>query len=199
MFTGIVQAVGRVRRFDRQADTATLAIATPLTATSAIGDSIAVNGVCLTITACDTAGFETTMMPETMRRTNLGELSERSLVDLELALAATARLDGHFVLGHVDITTQLVSRQADQNAVVLRLALPKDGERLIVDKGSIAIDGISLTVTTVDATSFGVSLIPHTLAQTVLGQVAVGGTVNLEYDVLGKYVVNLMEVKHESN
>lgn len=198
MFTGIVQNVGTIAALSPVGETATIRIETPLTATSRIGESVAVDGICLTITACDAAGFTTTVMPETVRRTNLAGLQAGDAVDLELALAADGRLDGHFVLGHVDQTTPLISRKREQNAVVLRFALPSESRRYVVAKGSVALNGVSLTITTVDATSFGVSLIPHTLDETVLGTLAVGDFVNVEYDILGKYLVRQQEVEADA-
>ncbi|MFD1485924.1 riboflavin synthase [Lacticaseibacillus baoqingensis] len=191
MFTGIIQGIGRLASKTVAGDTAVLTIQTPLTAAkhSRIGDSVAVDGICLTITAITAAGFSVDVMPETLRRTNLVDLTVGQQVDLELALAANGRLDGHFVLGHVDATGQLASREDEQNAVVLRFSFPADLRPYIVAKGSIAINGVSLTVTTVAAHTFGVSLIPHTLQETVLGELAVGQRVNLETDILGKYLV----------
>ncbi|MCI1986989.1 MAG: riboflavin synthase [Lactobacillus sp.] len=191
MFTGIIQGIGRIAALKRRGETAQLTITTPLTGSqhSQLGDSVAIDGICLTITALTPEGFTTTVMPETIRRTNLAERTVGDRVDLELALAATGRLDGHFVLGHVDTTGELVSRVNDQNAVVLRFAFPKTQRPYIVEKGSIAINGVSLTVTTVTAMTFGVSLIPHTVQETVLGDLQLGQRVNLETDILGKYIV----------
>ncbi|WP_390409325.1 riboflavin synthase [Lacticaseibacillus jixiensis] len=199
MFTGIIQGIGRIVETNVQGETAVLTIATPLTAAehSRIGDSVAIDGICLTITALMPSGFTVDVMPETIRRTNLVDLSAGQRVDLELALAANGRLDGHFVLGHVDATGRLVSREEEQNAVVLRFAFPATLRPYIVAKGSIAVNGVSLTVTTVTATTFGISLIPHTLQETVLGELAVDQRVNLETDILGKYLVAQKEIEHE--
>ncbi|NVY96111.1 riboflavin synthase [Lactobacillus sp. DCY120] len=197
MFTGIIQAKGKVVTLQRAEETARLEIATSLTADnqSRVGESIAVNGVCLTITNLLAGGFWTEMMPETMRRTNFASLKVGQEVDLELALAANGRLDGHFVLGHVDTTVQLVERQVEQNAVTLRFQFPAPQKPYIVEKGSLALDGVSLTVTTVVKNTFGVSLIPHTLQETVLGILKIGDWVNLETDILGKYLVAHEEVE----
>jgi riboflavin synthase len=128
-------------------------------------------------------------MPETSRRTNLGALTVGSRVNLEPALQASARLDGHFVLGHVDTTAVLTEKKVDQNAIVLTFELAAEYAPYIVDKGSIAIDGVSLTITATDQTHFSVSLIPFTLAETVLGDRKLGDRVNIETDILGKYIV----------
>ncbi|GEO69669.1 riboflavin synthase [Levilactobacillus acidifarinae] len=201
MFTGIIQGRGTVTAIDHTATHATLTIDTPLPAKihSRIGDSLAVNGVCLTVTQLQATGFTTTLMPETSRRTALAQLKVGTGVNLEPALRADARLDGHFVLGHVDTTTTLVQRRRDENAVVLTFALPAAYRGELVEKGSVALDGVSLTLTAVTATTFSVSLIPHTLAQTGLGQLQTGDLVNLETDILGKYLTKLEAMRHDDS
>lgn len=191
MFTGIIKGVGRVVQLDQQDETATLTLQADLfrKIQPQLGDSIAINGICLTATTVSTDQITVDVMPETSRRTNLGALTVGSRVNLEPALQASARLDGHFVLGHVDTTAVLTAKQADQNAIVLTFELSADYAPYIVEKGSIAIDGVSLTITATDQTHFSVSLIPFTLAETVLGDRELGDRVNIETDILGKYIV----------
>lgn len=198
MFTGIIQSVGTVAAIQRAAAHADLTIETPLTAQihSQIGDSVAVNGVCLTLTALTAQGFTTTMMPETSRRTALQALRPGSRVNLEPALRADQRLDGHFVLGHVDTTARLCQRVVDENAVVLTFETPQRYQTQLVEKGSVALNGVSLTLTAATAQTFSVSLIPHTLDQTNLADLQVNDRVNLETDILGKYLISLEAQRH---
>lgn len=191
MFTGIIKGIGHVVKLEKQAETATLTIQSDLVTKlqPALGDSYAINGICLTVTSVQQDQITVDVMPETSRRTNLGQLSIGDCVNLEPALAAQERLDGHFVLGHVDTTATLVQRQLDQNAEVLTFELPATYDDYVVEKGSIAIDGVSLTVTATKQHQFSVSLIPFTLAQTTLADRTIGDAVNIETDILGKYIV----------
>lgn len=191
MFTGIIKGIGHVVKLEKQAKTATLTIQSDLVTKlqPALGDSYAINGICLTVTSVQQDQITVDVMPETSRRTNLGRLSIGDRVNLEPALAAQKRLDGHFVLGHVDTTATLVQRQLDQNAEVLTFELPATYDDYVVEKGSIAIDGVSLTVTATKQHQFSVSLIPFTLAQTTLADRTIGDAVNIETDILGKYIV----------
>lgn len=158
-----------------------------------IGDSIAVNGVCLTVTGMTGDGFTADVMPETLRRTNLGRLNSDSRVNLERAMAAGGRFGGHIVSGHIDGVGTIRSMRREENAVWVTIAAPTPILRLIVEKGSIAIDGVSLTVAEVTSETFSVSIIPHTGAQTILLSKRPGEQVNLENDVVGKYVQRLLE------
>lgn len=191
MFTGIIKGIGRVVAIQRLEDTAKLTVAAPLFAElkPQLGDSVAVNGICLTVTAVAPGQFSVEAMPETTRLTNLGQLKKDDPVNLEPALGATERLDGHFVLGHVDTTAKLIQRVEDQNATTLTFEIAPEYDEYIVKKGSIAIDGISLTVTQRTPQQFSVSLIPYTQNQTTLGRRQVGDLVNIETDILGKYIV----------
>ncbi|MCH5461860.1 riboflavin synthase [Lactobacillus sp. LC28-10] len=191
MFTGIIKGIGHVVAIQRQAETAKLTISSPLFTeiNPQLGDSFAINGICLTATGVADKQLSVEVMPETTRLTNLGQLKTGELVNLEPALGATARLDGHFVLGHVDTTAELVQRVEDQNATVLTFKIAPEYDDYIVKKGSIAIDGVSLTVTQAGPGQFSVSLIPYTQNQTTLGSRQVGDLVNIETDVLGKYIV----------
>lgn len=194
MFTGLVEEVGHIEEVERRADGATLTVHSPLVTSDAeIGASIAVNGCCLTVVAVDGARWTTEAVPETLDRTNLGQLTNGSRVNLERALAAGGRLGGHVVQGHVDGTTAVISVDPlDDGSWRYRFALPAGLAAHLVEKGSITIDGISLTVAAVDTTDarswFEVAVIPHTAAVTTLGDRAAGDTVNLEVDILAKYV-----------
>ncbi|MFC6253707.1 riboflavin synthase [Secundilactobacillus hailunensis] len=191
MFTGIIKGTGRVVALKRSADTAKLTISAPVLTELRphTGDSYAINGICLTVTKAVAGQITVEVMPETSRLTNLKQLKTNDRVNLEPALGVTERLDGHFVLGHVDTTAKLVQREQDQNAIILSFEIASQYEDYIVKKGSIAIDGVSLTVTQTHARRFSVSLIPYTQEQTTLGDRQIGDLVNIETDILGKYVV----------
>jgi riboflavin synthase len=186
MFTGLVEQMGEVR----QAGTR-LAVATPLAAQLERGDSIAVNGVCLTAVDISDGAFEADVMEETLARSALGRLEAGDAVNLELALRVGDRLGGHFVQGHVDATGTVESVEEREHSRVVRVAAAAGVLRYVVEKGSIAVDGVSLTVTEVDGSGFAVSLIPETLERTTLGSVRPGDPVNLEVDMLAKYAVKV--------
>ena len=187
MFTGLVAGKGVVRALSR----GRLEVETGLAAELKPGDSIAVNGVCLTAVEQGNGSFAADVMPETLRRTSLEPLAEGDEVNLELPLRAGDRLGGHVMQGHVDGTGTVESVAQDGNSRVVRIGAPADLLRYVVQKGSIAVDGVSLTVSAVDDAAFEVSLIPETLERTTLGAAAAGRTVNLEVDVLAKYVEKL--------
>ncbi|QSP98359.1 riboflavin synthase [Bifidobacterium longum subsp. infantis] len=196
MFTGIVEEVGTVAAIRRSAANCTLSVdATNVMEDLHIGDSMAVNGICLTVVDFDRRRFTVDVMNETWRRTSLGVLRHGSGVNLERALPVNGRFGGHIVTGHIDGTGSISSVRREGNAVWYRIAARNEILEGIVEKGSIAVDGISLTVAEVTERDFSVSIIPHTLAQTVLGEKRVGGVVNLENDVLGKYVRNMMTTR----
>jgi riboflavin synthase len=192
MFTGLVLGVGRIASVDRSESGARIAVETPLVAELKTGDSIAVNGVCLSATSLQNGSFLADAMNETLSRTSLGDISPGAEVNLELPLRASDRLGGHVVQGHVDGVGRIASITEDGFARRLGVDAPADVLRYVIEKGSIAVDGVSLTVTGVDSRSFTVSLIPDTLLRTNLGRVAVGDRVNLEVDVLAKYVEKLI-------
>jgi riboflavin synthase len=194
VFTGLVQGVGSVAGIERSEDGARVTIATPLVAELSAGDSIAINGVCLTAVELDGESFATDAMNETLARTSLGDLAEGASVNLELPLRAGDRLGGHVVQGHVDGLGEVIEQGDDGFARRIRIGAPPDVLRYVVEKGSIAVDGVSLTVTAVDERSFTVSLIPETLQRTNLGRLEAGSRLNLEVDVLAKYVEKLMVV-----
>jgi riboflavin synthase len=188
VFTGLVAGTGTVRSL---AD-GRLEVETPLAAELAPGDSIAVNGVCLTAREPTVAGFAADVMPETLRRSSLGPLGAGDAVNLELPLRAGDRLGGHVVQGHVDGTGEVAEVREEGFSRVVRIAAPADLLRYVVEKGSIAVDGVSLTVAAIDGDRFDVSLIPETLERTTLGAAAEGTPVNLEVDILAKYVEKLV-------
>ena len=191
MFTGLVAGMGSVQALRRDDDGVRLQLRTDLAAELAPGDSIAVNGVCLTAVEVDNGAFSADVMAETLRRSSLGPLAEGDQVNLELPLRAGDRLGGHMVQGHVDATGSVESVDDDGFARVVRVSAPPGVLRYVVEKGSIAVDGVSLTVSSVDDEGFEVSLIPETLERTTLGSARPGRLVNLEVDVLAKYVEKL--------
>ncbi|MDP4506385.1 riboflavin synthase [Nonomuraea sp. NBC_00507] len=193
MFTGIIEEKGEVVAIDRAGGGALLAVRGPIVTSDARhGDSIAVNGVCLTVVKTEGDVFTVDVIKESLDRSSLGGLTEGSPVNLERAVRADQRLGGHIVQGHVDGTAVLLSREPGDSWDDLRFSLPEPLSRYVAEKGSIAIDGISLTVTTVDDDSFGVSLIPTTLKLTTMGERQVGDMVNIEVDVIAKYVERLV-------
>lgn len=193
MFTGIVEEVGRVRDIKRGSASAVLTIeAVTVLEDVKQGDSIAVNGVCLTVTDFTPTSFNADVMHETLDRSSLGALRPGDPVNLERAMKADGRFGGHIVSGHIDGTERIMDIQRDDNAVWYTVSASKDILRYIVEKGSIAIDGISLTVAALGADSFKVSIIPHTAANTILHEKKPGDIVNLENDIIGKYVEKLM-------
>ncbi len=193
MFTGIVEEVGRVRFLRGGSKDGVLRIAAKrVLGDVRLGDSIAVNGVCLTVTSMGGSYYTADVMAETMNRSSLGQLSTGAKVNLERAMPANGRFGGHIVSGHIDGTGTVQSIEPDDNAVWYTIAAKADLLRYIVEKGSITIDGISLTVAYVDAHCFKVSIIPHTQQVTALHDRKVGDIVNLECDIIGKYVEKLM-------
>ena len=194
MFTGIVEETGTVRQISVTPDGARLTIeaVTALEGTR-VGDSIAMNGACLTVVTRDDRTFAVEATLETLRRTNLGELGIGDRLHLERALAVGGRFGGHFMQGHVDGTGTIRDRQTVGDAVVQSFSAPPEIVRYLVPKGSISVDGVSLTVVNVGADWFDVWLIPHTLDMTLLTQKPVGATVNLEADILAKYVARAVE------
>ena len=193
MFTGLVADRGRVAELHQADDGALLEIVTSLALELAEGDSVAVNGVCLTATSVRADRFSAEAMHETLARSSLGGLGVGSLVNLELALRADGRLGGHIVQGHVDATATIAGAREDGFARVLSVAAAPELLRYVVEKGSIAVDGVSLTVSALGDDAFDVSLIPETLQRTTLGSLREGDTVNLEVDVLAKYVERLLD------
>ncbi|MEV8505946.1 riboflavin synthase [Actinoplanes sp. NPDC051475] len=198
MFTGIVEELGEVvRLIDAGGDSAVLAVRGPVVTSDARhGDSIAVNGVCLTVIDNEDGIFTADVMGETLRRSSLGALAVGSPVNLERAATVGSRLGGHLVQGHVDGVAKLIAREPAAEWEVLRFSLPPELSRYVVEKGSITVDGVSLTVMAVTVDSFSVGLIPTTLKLTVLGSKGVGDPVNLEVDVIAKYVEKMLGDRH---
>jgi riboflavin synthase len=198
MFTGIVEELGEVTSLiDGGGDSAVIAVRGPLVTSDARpGDSISVNGVCLTVIDTEDGVFTADVMGETLRRSSLGALRVGSQVNLERAASVGSRLGGHLVQGHVDGVGRVQSREPASEWEVLRFELPAALQKYVVEKGSITVDGVSLTVMAVDDESFSVGLIPTTLKMTVLGSKAVGDPVNLEVDVIAKYVEKMLGSRH---
>lgn len=194
MFTGIVEELGEIREIHREADSITLTIrASTVLDDVHHGDSIAVNGVCLTVVEFGDDFFTADLMQETLDRSSLGQVEVGSKVNLERATAVGQRLGGHIVQGHIDGTGEVISRTPGERWEVVRISLPEQLAKYVVEKGSIAVDGTSLTVSAVGEGFFEVSLIPTTLTDSVIGSTAVGTKVNLEVDVLAKYVEKMLE------
>lgn len=191
MFTGLISNLGRLTRVERSADGARLEIAADATAELASGDSIAVNGVCLTATEVNGSLFAAEVMNETLARSSLAGAKPGDEVNLELPLRPGDRLGGHVVQGHVDGIGTVAATQEDGFARQVVISAPAEILRYLVRKGSVAVDGVSLTVAQMDEESFTVSLIPETLQRTTLGRATIGSSVNLEVDILAKYVERL--------
>ncbi len=194
MFTGLVEDVGRIARIDRRSDAAVLVIAPASipVAELSLGESIAVDGVCLTVTDLGARDFTALAGAETLRRTTLGRLRPQGTVNLERALRAGDRLGGHMVSGHVNAVGEVRARRDLGANLEVNVGAAGEVLRYVIEKGSIAVDGISLTVNRVDGRSFGVALIPHTVSATSLAKKQVGANVNLEVDMIGKYVEKLL-------
>ena len=189
MFTGIIEEIGTFGGLSG----GNITIGAKLVQSDAhIGDSIAVNGICLTVTQFDARGFRAAVMPETVRRTSLAGLAHGAPLNLERALLPTTRLGGHFVSGHIDGVGEITEMREEGNAILMTVAAGDEILRGIVEKGSVALDGISLTVAQVGTTDFTVSLIPHTRTVTNLGAKRVGSPLNIETDILGKYALKLL-------
>jgi riboflavin synthase len=194
MFTGIVQGLGTVKSVSRMAQGCVLAIAPDFELDRCeLGESIAVNGVCLTATAISSSHFTADVSPETLSRTTLGELGPGSRVNLERALQLSDRLGGHIVSGHIDCVGQVAERRELRDFTLFTFRLENRFDRYLIEKGSVAIDGISLTVNSCSRGEFSVAIIPHTCSITTLGFRKVGHRVNIELDVIGKYVEKLLQ------
>ena len=199
MFTGIVEEIGTIRAVRRGAHSSVLSIGCAAVLSDLkIGDSVAVNGVCLTATSQDEGGFTADVMQETLNRSSLGALTAGGHVNLERAMAADGRFGGHIVSGHIDGTGTISAIRRDDNAIWYTVEAASSLLRYIVEKGAITIDGVSLTVAAVGETWFSISAIPHTVAVTILGEKRSGDTVNLETDIIGKYVEKLLRPQPET-
>jgi len=193
MFTGIIEEIGKIKQIKRGSRSVTLEVeAEKVLENTNIGDSIATNGVCLTVTSMTNRSFRADVMPETMNRTTLGELKAGDQVNLERALCLTSRLGGHLVAGHVDDVGKIVAMERDDNAIWITVSAGAELLKYVIEKGSIAVDGVSLTVAYVDRTVFKVSVIPHTQKETILTAKREGMKVNLENDMIARYVEKLI-------
>jgi riboflavin synthase len=193
MFTGIVEELGEIVAIEHGAESAVVTVRGPVVTSDATpGASIAVNGVCLTVVDQDGETFSVDVMAETLNRSSLGALAAGAVVNLERAMAAGSRFGGHIVQGHVDGTGQILARVPGERWEIVQFTLPRQISRYVVEKGSITVDGVSLTVSAVTEDTFSVSLIPTTLGLTTLGHKKVGDLVNLEVDVIAKYVERLL-------
>ncbi len=197
MFTGIVEERGEVLRLERSSGHLRLRIRSDVvTSDSAVGSSISVNGCCLTVTDLDAGWWETVAVAETLRRTTMGGLSVGDLVNLERALLATARIDGHIVQGHVDATAAVMAvAELEDDARRLMVEMPETIAAYVIEKGAITLDGVSLTVASLDVETFDVAIIPHTAAATTLGSLEQGSRVNVETDCLARHIERLIEVR----
>ncbi|MCR5543837.1 MAG: riboflavin synthase [Eubacterium sp.] len=200
MFTGIIEETGTIKSIKKGSRSASLSIsAKNIMDDVKVGDSIAVNGVCLTATSVSTSGFTADVMAETLRRSSLGALNPGDKVNLERAMLMNGRFGGHIVSGHIDGTGEISSFEKEDNAVWVTISTDKTILKYIIQKGSIAIDGISLTVAYVDDKVFKVSIIPHTAQETTLLSKKKGDIVNLENDIVGKYIDKLLGFKYDSD
>lgn len=198
MFTGIVEEMGKIVRVEKGAKSSRLTVSgDKIFSDLKLGDSVATNGVCLTVTSFSKGIFTADVMNETLKRSNLGELRQGSMVNLERAMIAKGRFGGHIVSGHIDGTGVITKIEQDDIAVWYTIRADRKIMKYIIEKGSVAIDGISLTIAKVTDNDFSVSLIPHTAKETVLGYKKTGDTVNLENDVVGKYIEHFLSFKEE--
>ncbi|PRO66769.1 riboflavin synthase [Alkalicoccus urumqiensis] len=194
MFTGIIEEKGKITAMERSGDAITMKVQAPeILKDVHSGDSISVNGVCLTVTSYTEEEFQVDLMPETVRGTSLRDRDVGSYVNLERAMAAGGRFGGHFVSGHVDGVGEILSKKADHNAVYYEIGVPPELRPYLTLKGSVSVDGTSLTVFGVGESSFTISIIPHTLEETVIGEKDTGDVVNIECDMLAKYVEELLQ------
>ncbi|MGN7311138.1 riboflavin synthase [Alkalicoccobacillus gibsonii] len=200
MFTGIIEEVGTIKAMKETGEAIVMTIAAKEVLTDVHeGDSIAVNGVCLTVTSYSDFEFVVDVMPETVRASSLQALKTNSKVNLERAMHANGRFGGHFVSGHVDGIGTIVRKTPEQNAIYYTIQVSKELRRYMIHKGSVTVDGTSLTIFGVDETSFTLSIIPHTVEQTIIGNKEVGDIVNIECDLVGKYIEQFLENPRQGN
>lgn len=199
MFTGIVEEKGKVKQISKGKSSLSLEIeASKVITDVSVGDSIAVNGVCLTVTSYSDASFSVDVIPETFRVTSLAQIKTGSEVNLERAMSAAGRFGGHFVSAHVDTTGEVKRTWIEDNALYIHITVPEDGLHYLVLKGSVCVDGTSLTVFGVEEDGFIISLIPETQRATILGEKKQGDIVNIEYDMLAKYLERMLTVKNDN-
>lgn len=200
MFTGIIEEIGTIQRIKQRGNTLVLVIrAKQILEDCKLGDSISVNGVCLTITEYNKDSFCADVMPETFYHTSLSDLQQGSLVNLERAIRSNGRFGGHFVTGHVDTVGEIANRKTNENAIQIDIQYSSKFHHLALYRGSIALDGTSLTITGIMNNQITVSIIPHTAKESVLGVKRIGEKVNIEFDLIGKYLYSFLEGKQENN
>ena len=200
MFTGIVEEIGTIREIKQGKEAMTLTIQAAKTMEDIhLGDSYSINGVCLTVTSYTKDQFTVDVMPETFHNTALSKLKVGSSINIERAMAANGRFGGHFVSGHVDGVGTLVGRSERSNAIYLRIQVPEHIEPYLVHRGSVALDGTSLTIFSIESNVITVSLIPHTAHETILGRKKVGDLINVEADMLAKYIANILNNRSQSH
>jgi riboflavin synthase len=199
MFTGIIEEIGQIQELRSSGESMVMKIsASRILEDVHLGDSIAVNGVCLTVTSFSSSSFTVDVMPETVKATSLQGLGRGSSVNLERAMSANGRFGGHFVSGHVDGTGRILTKKPEYNAVYFRIGIKPELRHYMVEKGSVAVDGTSLTIFAVDEEGFTISLIPHTMEETIIGSKDVGDVVNIECDMVGKYIEQFIARRFES-
>lgn len=197
MFTGIIETLGKVTKLEREGSNLHITLTSPLASELKIDQSVSHNGVCLTVVDLKPDRYTVTAIEETLQRTHLGELREGDLVNLERAMILGSRLDGHLVQGHVDQTGSCTAIEEKEGSWVFRFEYPRDHSHTTIEKGSITVDGVSLTVVDSGINTFSVAIIPYTYAHTRFKFYQIGSKVNLEFDVIGKYVAKLMSVHSE--
>ncbi|WP_449536813.1 riboflavin synthase [Ferdinandcohnia sp. Marseille-Q9671] len=198
MFTGIIEEIGKIKAINGSQDAVEMVIqAKRILDDVNLGDSISVNGVCLTVTSFTTDGFTVDVMPETVKSTSLRDLQRNHVVNLERAMSANGRFGGHIVSGHVDGIGKIVRKEPKGNAVYYEIEVPKEIVQFMIMRGSVAVDGTSLTIFGLTENTFTLSLIPHTLTETILREKGVGDSVNIECDMLGKYVKQFIQRSFE--
>ncbi|WP_227936102.1 riboflavin synthase [Alkalihalobacillus deserti] len=200
MFTGIIEEIGDIQEIRSSGESMVMKIgASHILKDVHLGDSISVNGVCLTVTSFASTHFTVDVMPETVRATSLQGLGRGSKVNLERAMSAKGRFGGHFVSGHVDGIGKILTKKPEHNAVYYRIGVTPELRHYIIEKGSVAVDGTSLTIFAVDNESFTISIIPHTIEETIIGLKGVGDIVNIECDMVGKYIEQFISRRFEPN
>ncbi|MFC0559780.1 riboflavin synthase [Halalkalibacter alkalisediminis] len=199
MFTGIIEEIGNIQEMRSSGESMVMKIgASHVLKDVHLGDSISVNGVCLTVTSYESTFFTVDVMPETVRATSLQGLGRGSKVNLERAMSANGRFGGHFVSGHVDGIGNILAKKREHNAVYYRIGVSPDLQHYMIEKGSVAVDGTSLTIFAVDEESFTISIIPHTIEETIIGLKGVGDIVNIECDMVSKYIEQFISRRFES-
>ena len=195
MFTGIIESIGKVERIETAGSNKSFWISSPISGELKIDQSVSHNGVCLTVEALSTNTHRVTAIEETLIKSNLGKWQTGDAVNIERCMLMNGRLDGHIVQGHVDATALCIDKKDLDGSWQFRFSFPKQFNKLIIEKGSVAVNGISLTLFDVSTTEFSVAIIPYTFEHTNMMQVAVGTTINIEFDIIGKYIQRMMEVQ----